>query len=239
MALFEFTPHMAGCEKHGEYQQNFMQDDVERWHGDCPQCVQEKRISKIYERAAIPKRFKMKTFENFRTDAPADKRNHAECFEYARGFREYSELGRCLILVGVPGTGKTHLACAVANVVMNQGYTALFTTVSEMIKRIRSTWSKDSGETEEKVINGLVSVDLLIIDEVGIQYGTEAEKIQLFEVINRRYEDVKPTIIISNLPPESADGKDLKTYLGERSFDRLRENGGKALIFSGSSKRSG
>jgi DNA replication protein DnaC len=63
-------------------------------------------------------------------------------------------------------------------------------------------------------------IGLLIIDEVGVQYGTEGEQVIMFDIINRRYRDAMPTILITNLGKEG-----FKKYLGERSFDRLRENG--------------
>jgi DNA replication protein DnaC len=66
----------------------------------------------------------------------------------------------------------------------------------------------------------LGSVGLLVMDEVGVQYGTDAEKVLLFDVINRRYQDVMPTILLTNL-----DKAGLREYLGDRAFDRIRENG--------------
>lgn len=64
-----------------------------------------------------------------------------------------------------------------------------------------------------------------------MQFGSDAEKLILFEIINGRYEAVKPTILLSNL---NIDG--LKGYMGERVVDRLRE-GGKADRFDWPSYR--
>ena len=53
-----------------------------------------------------------------------------------------------------------------------------------------------------------------------MQYGTEAEQVSLFDIIDKRYRDLMPTILLTN------QGKaGLKTFLGDRSFDRLREGG--------------
>ena len=73
---------------------------------------------------------------------------------------------------------------------------------------------------------------MLILDEVGVQFGSETEENLLFDIINTRYEDRKPTILISNL-----DGAGVKKYLGERAFDRIREDGGKLIPFTWSSYR--
>ena len=74
--------------------------------------------------------------------------------------------------------------------------------------------------------------DLLVIDEVGVQFGTDTEKMILFEILNERYENLKPTILISNLSIES-----LKKFTGDRVIDRMKENKGKVLIFNWNSAR--
>ena len=71
-----------------------------------------------------------------------------------------------------------------------------------------------------------------MIDEVGRQYGTQAERAMLFEVINARYVDMKPTVIVSNF-----DGPHLKEYLGDSIFSRLAEGGGKLLVLAGKDMR--
>ena len=81
------------------------------------------------------------------------------------------------------------------------------------------------------MVAGFIRPDLLILDEVGVQFGSETEKMILFEIINGRYEQLKPTIVISNLADALTD------YLGERVVDRLREGGGRMLIFDWPSYR--
>ena len=78
----------------------------------------------------------------------------------------------------------------------------------------------------------LCSPDLLILDEVGVQFGSDAEKLILFEIINTRYQDMKPTILISNLTLV-----ELGKYIGERVVDRMREGGGAILSFDWDSYR--
>jgi DNA replication protein DnaC len=66
-----------------------------------------------------------------------------------------------------------------------------------------------------------------VIDEIGVQFGTESEQNHLFEVINNRMLEVKPTILVTNLLLNSPDDsvKTLRNYLGERTYDRMREVG--------------
>ncbi|NHX33749.1 ATP-binding protein, partial [Escherichia coli] len=83
------------------------------------------------------------------------------------------------------------------------------------------------------VIRIYTNPDLLIIDEVGVQFGSEAEKLILFEIINTRYERMKPTILISNQTRE-----ELGAFIGERVIDRMSDGGGCTLAFTWDSYRS-
>lgn len=74
--------------------------------------------------------------------------------------------------------------------------------------------------------------DLLIVDEIGRQFGTDTERMILFEIINERYEQRKPIIAITNL-----DGPNLSEFVGAAALDRLKENG-EAVCFDWRSMRS-
>ena len=67
---------------------------------------------------------------------------------------------------------------------------------------------------------------------MGVQYGSDAEKIALFDVLNERYDSRMPTIFISNL-----DKNGVAESLGERVFDRLREDNGRVIAFKWESER--
>lgn len=108
----------------------------------------------------------------------------------------------------------------------------MFTSVIRAVRSVKETFGKGVERTEAQVLRDLVEPDLLILDEVGVQFGSDAEKLILFEIINGRYESRRPTIIISNL----AIGE-LEKYLGARAVDRLREGGGKVVVFDWESYR--
>ena len=195
---------------------------------------QRRRASDVVlGRAAIPSRFAQKTLSSYEPSNPQQARIKAIVEAYATNFAQDAGVnGVSLILCGGPGTGKTHLGCGVANELLKQGFSALYTTAPGLVRDIRATWAKDSERTETDVIKAFIAPDLLIIDEIGVQVGSADEKIRLFDVINARYEQVKPLLIISNL-----DVKGVVEYLGERAADRLRENGGQALAFTWGSYR--
>lgn len=176
----------------------------------------EARQRKLLGRAAIPERFIGRTFETFKADTDDKRRAQSVLRDYSDNFDENARKGRGLILSGKPGTGKSHLAGAVLQAHIDKD--VLYATCLDLIRMVRETWRKDSERSERQVLAFLAGLDLLVIDEMGVQYGTDGEQTILFDVLDARYRALKPTILLTN-----QDAEGLKGYLGERTFDRLRE----------------
>jgi DNA replication protein DnaC len=190
-------------------------------------------IERAIGRAGIPQRFRRHSFEDYTADSEAQLRALTLAQEYAANFARIRERGNCLLLVGGPGTGKTHLACAILSQVIADGYSGLFLTVSEGLRLIRSTYSPDASQTEVQVFEMLKSPDLLVLDEVGIAIGNELKRrAMLFDVLNARYGEMRPTILIGNLTTA-----EVEAYLGERIMERLMEIGSITVPFTWSSHR--
>lgn len=245
------------CEQHGAWT-NPVPSVVARHLVDrCPTCTTEaaeakqqeerkasraavlgkraSRMRQLFDGAEIPKRFTARSFENYRLEADngpqAVALNRAQ--KFAANFPKAMELGANFVFCGKPGAGKTHLACAIANAVMRQhGASALFITVFDVIQRVKATYG-DKDQSERTVMRSFVEPDLLILDEVGVQFGTDHEKVIITDLINRRYNDMRPTIILSNL-----DETELGMFLGERVMDRMFEGGGGVIAFSWASYRA-
>lgn len=167
-------------------------------------------------RAAIPARFIGRSFDTFNATTPEQNRALAALRDYAEDFDANSKRGTGLILTGKPGTGKSHLAVSVLQSL--PGRYVMYATCLDLIRMVRETWRKESPKSEREVLSHLGGLELLVIDEMGVQYGTDGEQTILFDVLDLRYRNVKPTILLTN-----QDSEGLKSYLGERSFDRLRE----------------
>jgi len=240
------------CSEHGAYTAtNFL---GEHWTA-CPKCLeilQEKQEEESLQKqkeaalereqlkwkakingAAIPERFKDRTLDSYIARTTGQKKALAFSKEYAENFDQVMKEGRSAIFVGKPGTGKTHLAIGIALEIIKQQRSPVFVTVQRLIRRVKDSWHTKN-ETESEVVDVFASPDLLILDEVGVQFGSEFEKQMLFDVLNERYEKLKPSILLSNIPREQ-----LSDYLGERVTDRLRENGGKMIGFDWDSYRKG
>jgi DNA replication protein DnaC len=229
------------CPAHGPWLRSVFDPQHQQWCSvvpiGCPACRRDAQLRTLLKRTAIPPRFANSTFDNFTVESPQQQTALDACRDYANNFEKMHSRGVCMVLRGNVGTGKNHLACAIARQVSAHGYSSLLLTVAEAIQRIRATWGggdrdRQSPESHTEIIERFSDVNLLILDEVGRQYGSEAERINLFEVIDARYRAMRPTIIISNLPPA-----EISTYLGGAAYDRLRENDGILVNFDWESHR--
>lgn len=136
-----------------------------------------------------------------------------------------------LILQGKPGTGKTHLSCGMT-LDLYQTHKVRRIDLPDLIRNIRATWQRDSEHSEEFVLDFYGSLDLLILEEVGTGTGSDDERARVFQVINRRYEAMLPTVIVTNLTL-----RELRDELGERVLDRLREGDRSVVAFDWESMR--
>lgn len=238
------------CEIHGSSEQ--CSSDGGKTYGGCIKCAAEatakeekdksdaevaaKELRDLRERTEacmIPRRFTDKNFENYARDTDSRSRNFQACKDYADNFREHFKAGRCMIMSGSVGTGKTHLAIAIAKqVLIELGATARYTTVASLLAEMKSTYGNDSKRTDQDVLDDVIYPNLLILDEIGTTKQSEFEMASVFNLINARYEEMRPTIVISNLGLSQ-----ISEAIGERCYDRLREDGGIGLIFMGESNR--
>ncbi|QGU89655.1 ATP-binding protein [Erwinia sorbitola] len=244
----------AYCDKHGEFEQRQRKASIGNLvtKTECPECLKEKlldlklkqdhqdareksgKIKRLMDNLLLPERFAHATLDNYHAVNEDANRCLKICKAYASKWPERLKQGGGLVMCGKPGTGKNHLALAIAKHVINQHQSAaMFTTALRIARMFKSTWSKNAEQTETEVIQKYTDPDLLIIDEVGVQFGSDSEKLILFEIINTRYEKMRPTILISNLPKD-----ELSAFIGERVIDRMNDGGGCTLAFTWESYRS-
>lgn len=113
---------------------------------------------------------------------------------YALGTCEFIRKKENIAFIGLPGTGKTHLSIALGIKAIEQEYTVLFSTLSEMMEDLYMSRADNSFRQKLKKY---VSPDLLIIDEFGLKKLGQTNVDDLYEVISKRYES-SSTIITSN-----------------------------------------
>ena len=134
-----------------------------------------------------------------------------------------------LSLVGGRGTGKTRLAIEVARRISAKG--TKYVTAMDVFLRLQACYRKSAEETELSILKELGSARVLILDEVQERGNTEWEDRILTHLIDKRYGNMLPTIVIANLKPE-----ELKDRLGPSIMDRMHAAGG-LLEITGTSHR--
>ncbi|WP_324028827.1 AAA family ATPase [Pantoea sp. JZ2] len=238
------------CDVHGEFTQhriwmNSFGGRIAEKRSRCPACIaatleethtsrKALQVEHLTEKANIAERFEGCTLENYEAVNDKASRNLGMLKSYARRWPEMYAAGTSLILSGKPGTGKNHLAVGLAKALIAEHQASvLLTSVLKIIRAVRRSWDKNAEYSEEEVIAMYTDRDLLIIDEVGVQYSSDSEKITLFEILNTRYERMLPTVMISNLTPD-----EISQAIGERLTDRMVEGKGTTLIFDWESYRS-
>ena len=215
-------------------------------YSHCPKCADEinnekkadtekearARIEKNRRNSGIPGRFKSVKISDYAPVINEAAQAKEVCVNYAKNIESSLVTGASLVMCGKVGTGKTHLACAIGNHVLSLGKTVCYTNTYRAVARVKDTYRKGSDISETQAIEGFIGFDLLILDEIGIQYGSDAEKIILYQIINGRHESMKSTIAISNLTSDELMG-----YIGEPCLDRLSGGDGGIITFTWGSYR--
>lgn len=151
-----------------------------------------------------------------------DKSDHSDpkienvARKYVANFDAMRKQGTGLLLCGTVGTGKSFLAAAIANELINQGTPCLMTNFSRLISRISEKFGGD-----QKYLDALDRFDLLVIDDLGVERDSEFTWEKVMNVIDSRYRAGLPLIVTTNLSmKELSDPSDIRR---QRVFSRLRE----------------
>lgn len=172
-------------------------------------------IQKLFSISDVGSRFHETTFENYIL-RDGTERAYQVAKKYTDEFPDWKS--DALLIWGVPGNGKTHLASAITNALNKKGYAVVFQSVPELLERIRSTFNKENKESEAKVMEALLTCDLLILDDIGAEKISDWVQDVIFRIVDGRYRKLKPIIYTTNLQP-----KELADKIGPRSYDRIVE----------------
>lgn len=235
------------CDTHGEYQANTWHYNEHKFESRCPMCEKEeeekaqavverkdserkqRNRERKFEQRGIPRRFKETKLSDYIADTDRKKEVLGIIEGYIAKQDEVSQIGRSLLLYGNVGTGKTRLATSVVKGWKGVGY---YITAREYTRLIRSTYSNGSAVTEQDIVDRFTDYSVLVIDEIGKQFSTDSEKYAIFDIINARYNEMQPTILVSNMSII-----DIEDFLGKPTLDRIKENGGQAVLFDWESYR--
>jgi len=153
-----------------------------------------------------PRRYENATFETFECD------NDKE-----RAVVEHMRSGKSAVLYGSNGTGKTHLAIAACRHQFELGKSVKYTTVFELFSEIKQSFG---GGDPMRIVEQYSGYGYLVIDEIDKAYGTETEFLYFYQIVNRRYNEMRHTVIITN-----ADRQSLPKVVGVSTLDRIASDG--------------
>jgi DNA replication protein DnaC len=140
-------------------------------------CVYGARAKRLEESAAIPPLYRNASFDNFALprDNPIGHREMANVLLTVKGFsKEFPTDKRPgLLLVGEPGTGKTHLAVAALRILISRGFEGLFFDYQNLLDRIRTGYDQASGAADREAYRFALDAEVLMLDDLGAHRVTE------------------------------------------------------------------
>lgn len=195
----------------------------------CNKLEKERQATRIC-RANIPKKYKDARIENFLVDIYPEgaqegiKQIVLQCSNYIKYFERIKTMDGCTGLYlysGAKGSGKTRMACSIANGILDKGIAVHYCTSVELLDRFRSTFNYQNKEMDAEslttIMHYLINVPVLIIDDIGTEKQTDWVMEKLFEVIDSRVSNNGITIYTSNFPMA-------QLTLGTRIISRINES---------------
>ncbi|MGD0499829.1 MAG: ATP-binding protein [Bryobacteraceae bacterium] len=173
-------------------------------------CRFQGRADRMEERAQIPPLFRNASFDNFVRPGPENPIARQQLTtvwlavrRFAQDFPSATRPG--LLLVGEPGTGKTHLAvAALRKIVAEKGFEGLFCNYQNLLDRIRSGYDAASNSSDREAYRVALETDVLLLDDIGAHRVTSWVEDTINSIVTYRCDNRKPLIATTNLPDPDA-----------------------------------
>jgi DNA replication protein DnaC len=149
------------------------------------------------------------TFDRFDTAVPGVADAYAAAQQFVRDTRGW------LILYGPFGSGKTHLAGAIAHELVERRARVLFQVVPDLLDHLRAAFNPASEVRYDELFEAVKTANVLILDDLGEESESRWAQEKLFQIFNHRYNHRLPTVVTTNRPPEAIDPR-----IWSRLFDR-------------------
>jgi DNA replication protein DnaC len=211
-------------------------EELESFSRQAQQELEKERAQARIRACGIPKAYQSVSFDQFVAESKPQQAALSTSSAYAKGVINQSDFSDWLIFSGRCGTGKTMLASAIAASCIKSLKNVRFTTQRDFLEGVKETWGRRD-MSQKQVMARYEKADLLIIDEIGNGPAFANDAFMIASLIEKRYDDLLPVVMISNLPLTGESS--IESCLGERVFDRARERTPRSNVvaFSWESKR--
>ena len=178
----------------------------------------QNRLSSNLARSGVPAwTRKERRLANFKETA-----DNAKALAAVRDFLAGKVAPPLVLLIGVPGTGKSHLALSAAWDYLEDGYSVIYNQVEDLLNQLQG--SMDDGKEFKRLWSRLKDADLLILDDLGAHNPTTWRTSQLDALVDYRYREALPLIMACN-----------KLDFSDRILDRVKD--GRSAVITGESWR--
>ena len=161
-----------------------------------------------------------------RLSDPQGRTFFGAAFEASKAFAE--EPAGWLVLTGASGSGKTHLAAAIANRCIERGHATFFVSVPNLMDHLRGTFAPDSAVSYDELFQQVKDAPLLVLDDLGSHIGTSWAQEKLMQVFNHRFNARLPTIITVRGPLQRLE-EGLRTRMEAENFSNVYHLGHRAV----------
>lgn len=189
-------------------------------------CREIKKYKKILQQSGISDAFQGKTLSNFMPgNNPLLQKAKKAAIAYVDGYQEKGDEHYSIMFLGQPGAGKTHLAIAIANSLINQVIPVKYVVYYEMVRELKA--KQKSPEEFNEAVKPYCRVEVLLIDDLfknakRLGRVQETDLNVVFEIINHRYMRQMPTIISSEY--KAGDLFEIDEALGSRLIEMAKGN---------------
>lgn len=212
----------ADCPVHGRFETYQSEMGI----GECPKCAKERieeerrtaqnerrrliieaKIRETFKRSSVPPIFKGISFDDYKPTCPEAEEVIKTLKQYVQAHERVIKGGKSILLHGNSGSGKTMMGVATLNEYMNRGYTALYMKSPAVVNWGKRAWVKNPEESQDQMIEKLLQPDIMLIDDIPKGAISERERQILWDVIDGRVSNLKPTITTSLFTKESLKEK--------------------------------
>ncbi len=193
-------------------------------------CLMQKLIAYQYKQFKLSHRIVKENFENFNINyysnepidggrSPRENMQHIfmECIKYTKDFEQHN---KNLLFIGRPGLGKTFLCNSIAKDLLDMGKSVIYQSAPDLVDLVRKyKFDFDNEEAGDEALKDIYVCDLLIIDDLGTELGTQFSGLVIYNILNKRLLENKKMIISTNLDVDEI----IKTY-SERISSRIFGN---------------